>query len=267
MTAALQIVTPGVATTVQDGGRPGLAHIGVPASGMVDPVLGGTLNRLVGNPSDAAVIETAGGLRVRALTTVVVASSVEPAPVVRRAGEEFGVPADGRRQWHYLVVRGGLAVPSVLGSRSTDTLSGLGPPPPVVGDVVAVGDDPTTEITTDIVPLRPVHDRVRAFPGPRADWFVDGWRDELTGRSWSITASSRVGVRLRGGTLARARTDELPSEGLIRGAIQVPPDGDPVMMLADHPTTGGYPVIAVVHPDDVALVAQHLGGTAVRFRL
>jgi allophanate hydrolase subunit 2 len=83
---------------------------------------------------------------------------------------------------------------------------------------------------------------------------------------WTITNTSRVGVRLRGGSIERATSDELPSEGLVRGAIQVPPGGEPVMMLADHPTTGGYPVIAVVHPDDVAIVAQHSAGASIRFR-
>ncbi len=264
---SIEVVEAGVATTVQDGGRPGFAHIGVSPSGAVDPALVGVLNRLVGNPSDAAALETAGGLRVRAHGPLVVASSVEPAPVVLRDGNEMSIPHGAGRRWDYVVIRGGIDVPLTLGSRSTDTLSGLGPAPSTVGDVYAIGSEPTTGITTDVAPLRPIGDHVRVFPGPRADWFEGDWRRVLTTGVWTVTATGRVGVRLRGGALVRRRRGELPSEGLIRGAIQVPPDGDPVMMLADHPTTGGYPVIAVVHPDDVAIVAQHQEGTAVRLRL
>jgi allophanate hydrolase subunit 2 len=118
-----------------------------------------------------------------------------------------------------------------------------------------------------MAPLAGVADVIRVDPGPRSDWFADDWADRLTASTWTVTTSSRVGVRLTGATLTRIVTDELPSEGLVRGALQVPPDGDPVMMLSDHPTTGGYPVIAVVHQDDVAAVAQHMAGTSIRFRL
>lgn len=265
MSAALEVVTPGVATTVQDAGRPGLAHLGVPPSGFVDPVLAGLVNRLVGNPSDAPLIETAGGLSLRATGAMTVATSGETAPHTLRSGDEVVVRADGRRQWHYLAIRGGVAVPEVLGSQARDTLSDLGHRPLAAGDVLAIGTGPAGDITTDLAPLRELGDEVRVSAGPRADWFAD-WRRALTTSPWTVTATSRVGVRLTGRPIDRTVTRELPSEGLVRGAIQVPHDGDPVMLLADHPTTGGYPVIAVVHPDDVAIVAQHLAGTTVRLR-
>ena len=122
---------------------------------------------------------------------------------------------------------------------------------------------PYLRIGTDYAP----GDTARIGPGPRSDWFDGDPLGALTDRPLTVTASSRVGVRLRGPVLVRRRGDELPSEGLVRGAIQVPPDGEPIMMLADHPTTGGYPVVAVVHPDDVATVAQRPEGTTVRLRL
>lgn len=267
MSTSIEIVAPGIATTVQDAGRCGLAHIGVSPSGFVDPALARMLNRLVGNPPDAAVLETAGGLRIRVHGAAVIASSSAPAPMTVRSADEVLVPVDQHRQWHYLAVRGGIEVPSVLGSRSRDTLSGLGPPPIVAGLAVTIGSDPVGDITTDFAPLAELPHVAHVSTGPRADWFVDGWSDVLTGTNWSVTAASRVGVRLRGARLARSVEGELPSEGLVRGAIQVPPDGDPVMMLADHPTTGGYPVIAVVEPSDVAIVGQHPVGTTLRFRM
>lgn len=267
MKASFEVVEAGIATTVQDAGRRGLAHIGVTESGFVDPALAAMLNRLVGNRADAAVLETAGGLRLRSRGASVIATSAAPAPMAIRDGAEITVAADRRRQWQYLAVRGGIDGPVVLGSRASDTLSGLGPPPIVTGGTIPVGTEPAGQITADFAPLTELGDVVRLGVGPRSDWFAEGWQGVMSTAAWTVTATSRVGVRLRGAPLARTSTGELPSEGLIRGAIQVPPDGDPVMMLADHPTTGGYPVIAVVDPDDVAIVGQHPVGSSVRFRM
>ncbi len=266
MTSGIVIVDAGWASTVQDRGRPGYGHLGVPVSGAVDPALAALANRLVGNPAGAALIETSGGLTIEAVGAVLVASTVEGVPLPLGQGRRVHVPAGHQRVWHYISVRGGVDVPVVLGSRSTDTLSGLGPPPLAAGVRLGVGSDPGSEIEAHHVPLRPIADRAaRIAPGPRLDWFTEDAMTRLIATDWTVTASSRVGVRLAGAPLVRTVTDELPSEGLVRGAIQVPPDGNPVMMLADHPTTGGYPVIAVVHPDDVALVAQTSAGRSVRF--
>src|SRR5581483_11595798 len=107
---------------------------------------------------------------------------------------------------------------------------------------------------------------LRVVPGPRADWFTPAARDTFTRAGYRVTPDSdRVGVRLAGPALSTARTGGLPSEGLVLGAVQVPPGGQPLVFLADHPTTGGYPVIGVLHPDAVALVAQARPGTGVRF--
>ena len=262
---SVEVIDPGVLTTVQDRGRTGLAHIGVPHGGAVDPRLAALCNRLVGNPPDAALLESVGPLRIRADAPITVASDVEPAPRSVRPGEVVHVDAGGR-QWHYLAVRGGIDVAPVLGSRSTDTLSGLGPPPARAGDRLPIGPEPSGPLTADVAPLRQAEAVAHVSTGPRADWFAPGSLGVLRSATWTIGAASRVGVRLSGGPIERVRNDELPSEGLVRGAIQVPPDGDPIMMLADHPTTGGYPVIAVVDPDDVATVAQLLPGAAIRFR-
>lgn len=263
----IEIVAAGIATTVQDLGRRGLAHIGVPASGMVDTALGTLMNRLVGNPEGAALLETCGGLVVRAVHPTVIASSVEAAPRTLTAGEEYRVPAASDRLWHYVAVRGGLEVEPVLGSRSTDTLSGLGPTPVESGTRLAVGPDPGTELAVDIAPLAPVPSVVRLSTGPRADWFAADSRQRLDGATVTVTSVSRIGVRLEGAPIHRVRTGELPSEGLVRGAVQVPPSGELVVMLADHPTTGGYPVIAVVDATDVAAVAQQRPGAAIRLRV
>ena len=261
------VIQAGFASTFQDAGRRGLAHLGVPASGAVDVGLAALVNRLVGNAPGAAVIETCGGLVLRAERPLLLATSAEAAPRSLGAGDELTVRVGGDRLWQYVAVRGGFEVDLVLGSRSTDTLSGLGPAPLSAGDLLSIGDDPGTPIDADHAPLRPLATLARVSAGPRLDWFTPDALDVLVGSPWTVSATSRVGVRLAGPGIDRLITSELPSEGLVRGAIQVPPDGHPVMMLADHPTTGGYPVLAVVHPDDVVVVAQTSAGGRVRFRM
>ena len=279
----LTVLAPGPLTTVQDRGRPGWASIGVTRSGAADRSAADLANRLVGNDAAAAVLEaTAGGLQLRAGRTLLVAVTGAPAPVTvdgraapfaapltLRTGQVLGLgmPPVGLRS--YVAVRGGIGVPPVLGSRSTDTLSGLGPAPLRTGDVLPVGGAAAEEPVVDVAPVRapsaqPV---LRVLPGPRRDWLVPAaWR-LLTSADWVVTAdSNRVGLRLAGPRLERARTDELPSEGLVAGAVQVPPDGAPVLFLADHPVTGGYPVLAVVGTDDLAAAAQLRPGDRMRFR-
>lgn len=265
MSAAIEIVESGIASTIQDRGRAGYAHLGVPPSGAVDPRLASLTNRLVGNDEAAAVIETCGGLVVRFTGAALIAASSELAPTSIAAGDTYRVAADPACLWQYLAVRGGIDVSEMLGSRATDTLAGLGPAPLGAGDVLPIGDEPESPLTVDHAPGRRQRDLVRIGPGPRLDWFDAGSFERFVGATWTVTDSSRVGVRLSGVRLTRHITRDLPSEGLVRGAIQVPPDSDPVMLLADHPTTGGYPVIAVVDPDDVAAVAQTPPGGSVRF--
>ncbi len=279
----LTVVAPGPLATVQDRGRPGWASIGVTRSGAADHAAAGLANRLVGNGPSAAVVEaTAGGLRVCAGRTVLVAVTGAPAPLavdgrpaplnapltLRRGAQlTLGLPPVGLRS--YLAVRGGIDVPAVLGSRSTDTLSGLGPEPLRPGDVLPVGALATDEPVVDVAAVRPpsAGPVVRVLPGPRRDWLQpDAWT-ALISAEWTVTPdSNRVGLRLTGPRLERARSDELPSEGLLPGAIQVPPDGAPVLFLADHPVTGGYPVPAVVVTADLPAVAQLRPGDTIRFR-
>lgn len=265
MRPAIEVIAPGIASTIQDRGRTGYAHLGVSPSGAVDPRLASLTNRLVGNPDEASVIETCGGLVLRFTGAALVATSSELAPVSVGAGETYRLPGDRSRLWHYVAVRGGIDVPAVLGSRSSDTLSGLGPPPLAAGDVLPIGAEPASQLAVDHAPGTRLRDVVRVTPGPRLDWFEPVSFERFVAGAWTVTESSRVGVRLSGVRLVRRITHDLPSEGLVRGAVQVPPDSDPVMLLADHPTTGGYPVIAVVDPDDVAVVAQTQPGGPVRF--
>lgn len=266
---ALRVVTPGVATTLQDRGRPGHAAIGVGASGAVDAELYALCNRLVGNPTGAAALETAGGLVVRVEAAAVVAVSSELAPRVAEAGVTLSVDPAAGEQWAYLAVRGGFDAEPVLGSRSRDTLAALGPPPPRAGDVLPLGPDPRLPIVADLAPRRErsPNQRLRVWPGPRLDWLDRASQERLWRDPWTVSADvSRVGIRLDGAPLRRQREDELPSEGLVLGAIQVPPDGRPVVMLADHPTTGGYPVVGVVDGRDLTALAQARPGTELRFR-
>jgi biotin-dependent carboxylase-like uncharacterized protein len=279
----LTVLASGPLATVQDRGRPGWASIGVTRSGAADRAAAALANRLVGNGPSAAVIEgTAGGLRVRAERTVLVAVTGAPAPlavdgrpaplnspVTLRPGAELalGLPAVGLRS--YLAVRGGIDVPEVLGSRSTDTLSGLGPEPLHAGTVLRIGSLAAAEPVVDVAAVRPpsADPVVRVLPGPRRDWLLPAAWSALISAQWTVSADSdRVGLRLTGPRLDRARTDELPSEGLLPGAIQVPPDGAPVLFLADHPVTGGYPVPAVVVTADLPAVAQLRPGDTLRFR-
>ena len=279
----LTVLASGPLATVQDRGRSGYAAIGVPRSGAADADAAGLANRLVGNDDAAAVLEvTAGGLRIRAERTVLVAITGAPAavtvdgraapfgaPLTLAPGAvlALGVPPIGLRT--YVAVRGGIDVPPVLGSRSTDTLSGLGPAPLAQGDRLPVGDLAGEEPFVDVAPVRPPSSVpvLRVLPGPRRDWLDPAAWTALTTQEWTVTAdSNRVGLRLAGPELTRARTDELPSEGLVAVAVQVPPDGAPVLFLADHPVTGGYPVLAVVTTADLGAAAQLRPGDSLRFR-
>jgi biotin-dependent carboxylase-like uncharacterized protein len=278
MTRALTVLATGPLTTVQDDGRPGQAALGIGRSGACDRAAAALANRLVGNPVDAALLEvTFGGLALRAETDLLVVTTgarcpgaPHAAPTLLRRGQELrlGPPVSGLRT--YLAVRGGIAVPPVLGSRATDVLAGLGPAVVATGDVLPVGE-PTAPLPG--VDLAPVADppagevTVTVLPGPRADWFGDGGWAELTGQPWTVTSdSNRVGLRLDGTPLDRLRDGELPSEGMLRGALQVPPAGTPVLFLADHPVTGGYPVIGYVVDADVDRCAQLRPGQTLRFR-
>jgi biotin-dependent carboxylase-like uncharacterized protein len=267
----IEIVQPGLLTTVQDGGRPGLAHLGVPPSGAADAVSFELGNRLVGNPPGAAALEaTLAGptLRFDGQATIAVTGARTLAPRRVEAGDvlEVGRCDDGARA--YVCVRGGIDAEQTLGSRSTDLLTGLGPPPLHEGDLLVVGPDPPTTTWPGTVPGHVLSGEpvLRVRPGPRDDWFAPAALAALCSEPWRVSSSSnRVGVRLEGARLERARPGELLSEGLVTGAIQVPASGRPILLLNDHPTTGGYPVIAVVRSDDLWLAGQLAPWMSVRF--
>ena len=284
MTRWLTVLAPGPLTTVQDLGRPGQARWGVSPSGAADRRSLRLANRLVANHESAAGLEcTLGGLAARAHGELVVAVTGAPArvtvagrevalnaPVRLGDGAELriGSPAAGLRS--YLAVRGGLLVEPELGSRSSDLLSGLGPAPVRAGDDLPVGDPPVQPPPVDVAAVHGVGQAelsLRVLPGPRTDWFVADALDTLLSGAYEVTPdTNRVGIKLSGPALARRVEAELPSEGLVRGALQVPPAGQPVLFLADHPVTGGYPVLAVVVDPDTDLAAQARPGSTIRFR-
>ncbi|WP_214108814.1 biotin-dependent carboxyltransferase family protein [Acrocarpospora catenulata] len=279
----MEVVSPGAYATIQDLGRPGYAHLGVPRSGAADSRSAALANRLVGNPESAATVElTFGGAVFRFAAGAWVALTGAPCPArirgrfigmyapqwIPEGGElQIGLPSSGLRT--YLAVRGGIDVPPVLGSRSTDTLSGLGPPPLTPGTILPLGitNDP---ITTDYAPTHPIpqEPRIGVIRGPRDDWFTPQALIDLCAAPYEVTQdTNRVGARLSGHPLTRRHPGELPSEGMATGSIQVPPSGQPIIFLADHPPTGGYPVIGVIRSPDLPTVAQSRPGTHLHFHL
>lgn len=286
--AALGVRVTGLQSLVEDLGRPGLAAIGVTCSGAADRGALRRANRLVGNPEGAAGIENAGGgLELVATGEQVLAIAGAEAEVTITApdgrwrtvgrgrpfalddGEvlEVGPVTAGLRV--VVAVRGGIAVPEVLGSRSTDTLARLGPEPLVPGSVLPVGPPPRAAVA-DPEPVHAVPDGsaptvLHVTPGPDADLFPDGAFEQLLGTSWEVTPNSdRVGVRLSGPRIVRG-DGEVQSQALVPGAIQVPPSGEPVVFAVDHPTTGGYPILAVVAEEHLDRIAQIPLGSVVRF--
>jgi biotin-dependent carboxylase-like uncharacterized protein len=272
--------SPGLLTTVQDLGRPGWAHLGVPLAGAVDRAALRVANRIVGNPVAAAVLETTlVGPELQAEVDVVVAVTggrceltvdgeiVDPGVAVTvRAGRTVTVGAVSQGVRSYLAVRGGIDVPPVLGSRSTCTLSGLGPAPLAAGDRLAVGLATAGAVSAEELPPIVAEPVLRVVPGPRDDAFTADALSTLTSSSYVVSPSSdRTGVRLEGPVLQRVSDAELLSEGVVPGAVQVPPDGQPIVFLANCPTTGGYPVIGVVRPEDLAHAAQARPGSSLRF--
>jgi KipI family sensor histidine kinase inhibitor len=280
-----EVIEPGLLSTLQDLGRPGAAALGVSGSGALDRTALRTANRLVGNAESAAGIEvTMGGLRAVAGRDLWFAVTGAWGPI-RLDGREvdpyeahaWPAGAELHVDWFthgaraYLAVRGGLDGRAALGSRSADLLAGLGPAALRAGDVVGVRDEAAAPI-----PVAPPaqwgapHDDeliLELAPGPRADWFAPRATATLFDAVWTVSnQADRVGARLDGPELERSRTDELPSEGMVPGALQVPPSGRPTVLLADGPVTGGYPVIAVVTDASLDRIAQAIPGTRIRFR-
>ena len=278
---SVEVVDPGPLSTLQDLGRPGWAHLGVPRAGALDRGAAALARRLVGGTVDDAVVETTMGgivLRTRRAVTLAVTGAPCEVRVGRRSvghGAAVTVPAgsvvtvgpatSGVRS--YVALAGGIDIEPVLGSRSTDTLAWVGPPRLVAGQVLDLGTPGRWPEPPAAVVVRPRSRVLRLHRGPRVDWLDDAAWQGLHGASYAVEPDSdRIGLRLGGHPVAR-RTGELPSEGMVQGAVQVPPSGQPVVFLADHPTTGGYPVVAVVDDADLDLCAQLRPGERVELRL
>ena len=278
----LEILRPGPLALIQDLGRVGLAHLGVTRSGAADRRAHTLANRLVANPDDRATIEvTLGGFaaRVRGGDVDIAVTGADADPAVGemlfginsihrvRDGDviSLSTPRAGLRS--YLAVRGGIDVEPVLGSRSYDVMSAIGPLPLQAGQVLPIGEHTADYPRLDQAPVAAIGGylvEVKVVPGPREDWLVDP--DALVHRMWMTSdRSDRVGMRLEGRPLRHRWLDrQLPSEGATRGAIQVPPNGLPVILGPDHPVTGGYPVVGVVTDDDIDKIAQVRPGQYLR---
>ena len=278
----LEILRTGPLALVEDLGRTGMAHLGVTRSGAADRRSHTLANRLVANPDDRAPVEVMFGgfsARVRGGDIDVAVTGADTDPTVNgkpfgtnsihhvRDGEviSLGSPYAGLRS--YLAVRGGVDVEPVLGSRSYDVMSAIGPRPLQAGDILPVGSHTDDYPELDQAPVASIEGRLldlRVLPGPRDDWFVDP--DALVHNVWVASdRSDRVGMRLTGTPMRYRDPDrQLPSEGATRGAIQVPPNGLPVILGPDHPVTGGYPVAGVLVDADIDKVAQIRPGQTVR---
>ncbi|OMH32383.1 5-oxoprolinase/urea amidolyase family protein [Tersicoccus sp. Bi-70] len=280
----LTVLQAGPQTLIQDAGRAGQADLGVSPAGALDRHAAAVATALVGNDPGTPLLEVLqGGLQLRAHAELLCAVTGADGPVRVNAepvsaNRSLTIPAGGlldigpavTGMRYYLAFQGGIEATPVLGSASADLLSGLGPRPLATGDELAVG---RTRLTL-ARPRRPLRPRpaeegdavVRVRPGPRRDWFDDAAWQALMDERWTVTGdSNRVGTRLDGPALTRVREDELPSEGMVTGSLQVPPSGLPTIFLADHPVTGGYPVIAVVVDADLDVLAQLRPGQGLRF--
>ncbi|WP_182084151.1 carboxyltransferase domain-containing protein [Aureimonas sp. ME7] len=291
---SLRVTAAPMPALFQDEGRPGQAAQGVSASGALDRAALHAANRLVGNPVGTPALEiVAGGFAFEADGPAVVAIAGTDAvleirdaagrarqtaagrPVPLEVGDRVTLRAPRHGLRTYLSVRGGFRVAPVLGSASVDSLARLGPEPVVAGASLAVlpfaghtavgapeSPPPGLPAPGDTVVLDVVM-------GPRTEWFTAAGIETLTAQEWTVTPlSNRVGLRIEG-EVPLERLDpkaELPSEGTANGAIQVPHNGQPVLFLADHPLTGGYPVIATLAEHHLDLAAQIPVGARIRFR-
>lgn len=281
----LTVESVGVLALLQDRGRRGLGHLGVGQSGAADRASYDLANRLVGNRPEAPCIEVTLGrmtfsvdapalIAVTGASVTVSCRGRSPglnAAFAVDAGDRItlGVPAHGLRT--YVAVRGGVLGECVLGSMSWDTMAQLGTPPLRAGHVLQIGELVTNWPATDFAPMAEPPRNSMTLPltlGPRDDWFTDEALARLSRHEFTVTSDAdRVGIRLDGPELPRRRNGELPSEGVVLGALQVPTKGRPTLFLADRPVTGGYPVVGVVPGPGVNAAAQAVPGTRIRFAL
>jgi antagonist of KipI len=276
----MRVISPGFLTTVQDAGRPGYAHLGVSASGAADQLSLRLGNLLVGNPAHSAALE---------MTLVGGVFEFESPCMVALTGSDFGATLDGREVplWHsvyvaagqvlrcgptkrgarcYVCIRGGIDVPAVLGSASTHvatSLGGFGGRALKAGDVLlckTLQEKPShvpqrvKRIVLDRIAFR---EKIRVIAGPQIDLFPEGVRSLFTSSQYRVTEEAdRMGLRLSGPPLRGPGAHDILTEGVPLGAIQVPRDGEPIILFVEHQTTGGYPKIATVISTDIHAVGQ-----------
>jgi len=262
-----RIIEPGIATSVQDQGRPGYAHLGLGRSGAVDIIAAGVLNRALGNSEFAPVIETAGGLVVECVSRSLIATSNWTSPRLVAEGEKVRVSPEAGRQWAYLAVSGGFSGAPMLGSLSADSMADLVAVDVSAGAELQVG---TASIgpPTDLIASRPAQLEITLLPGPHLDRLGPSALSTLTSTNWVVENNSRVGVRLAGGLVQLpVQSANGQSEPMIVGAVQIPPNGQPIVLGREHPVTGGYPVAAVVDDSGISAVLGARLGSSLRFRM
>jgi antagonist of KipI len=287
----LKVIEPGIHTTIQDTGRLGYQTYGVPVSGAMDLPALRSANRLVGNPSDEAALEFHSPIILRTDLPHLIAITGGEAhcevgshavpmnmSVFARPGATIEIIPMGVGRWIYLAIHGGIDVPRVLGSKSTfmrGKLGGLGGRALVAGDEIAIGEGTTRELMaaagrgaemTSFDPHDPSPPVLRVILGPHNDLFVPEAINILAQTEYIITErADRMGYRLQGEALMRLCELELISCGVPLGALQVLPDGQPIVLMRDHQTVGGYPIIATMIYDDLSVFAQKSPGDRIRF--
>jgi allophanate hydrolase len=277
----MRIESAGLRATVQDRGRFGHLRDGIPPSGPADPYAFAAAQALVGNGSDAAAIEIVGlpftftcdDRRLIAITGRDVALRArDPVPgwtaTFARAGEPFTVMAGERSRFAYLAVSGGIATEPVLASRATYLPAGIGGVLRA-GDALPLGAARVDPARAGRALAAPDYETgpIRAITGPHIERFTEEVRAALFSGEFRVDpASDRMGTRLVGPHVG-AREGEILTCAVVAGAVQVPSGGAPIVLLAEHQATGGYPVIATVITADLGLVAQRLPGEPLRFRL
>ena len=288
----IEILATGIQTLLQDNGRIGQAELGISESGAMDKAALHSANRILGNPTNEAVLEiTQGGFKARINSAMIIAVTgasceikvttvsgesyfahmyqpiqLEQGDIVHLGNAQYGVRS-------YVAVRGGLQIQPILASCSFDTLAQVGPNPLKVGQTLAIKNSQTfNALSLNETPVisYPCKDDVVELDimfGPRTDWFTQQAIQQLTSQLWQVTpASNRIGLRLLGEiSLEREKQQELPSEGTCMGAIQIPANGQPVLFLNDHPLTGGYPVIAAVCNYHLDLAGQIPVNAKIKF--
>lgn len=286
--SALVVLKPGMLTTIQDRGRWGWQSRGVPVAGPMDPCAHRVANALVGNHADAALLE---------ITLLGPELAFEDERLAAVAGAEFDVVVDDRpAPWNaaflvpsgarlrfrrrkrgaraYLAVAGGIDVPPTLGSRSTHVVSAMGGVAGralQAGDRIPLGDRSAVRgaapaLETPVVPLPSGDAVIRVLPGPQRDYFSSDALERLQSAPYAIAQNSdRMGFRLVGPAIVHARGADIISDATPLGVLQVPASGQPILLMADRQTAGGYPKLATVISADLAVAGQLGPGDAIRF--